>query len=205
VEKFLSLPIEDGYINDVLTGVKKENKASTDTAKINSATIDQAKAVELTIKSLLDGLHKEITNESIPQHSKELSQKYLRETQSIIQELTGLTVKQLDLKMEKLDTMETALEQAKKKYAKETEKLLNDRISLSKQINELNSELASLNVSKKLILTSDQMDSGIELVQKDKEDEENENENNVDLEKKINRDIEAVSIKEPQVYKPWSL
>ncbi|CAL9734057.1 chromatin structure-remodeling complex protein Rsc8p [Monosporozyma servazzii] len=205
VEKFLSLPIEDSYINDVLTGVEKENKVSTDTAKINSATIDQAKAVELTIKSLLDGLHKEITNESIPQHSKELSQKYLRETQSIIQELTGLTVKQLDLKMAKLDTMETALEQAKKKYAKETEKLLNDRISLSKQINELNSELASLNVSKKLILTSDQMDSGIELVQKDKEDEENENENNVDLEKKINRDIEAVSIKEPQVYKPWSL
>lgn len=205
VEKFLSLPIEDSYINDVLTGVKKENKLPTDSANDNNATIDQAKAVELTIKSLLDGLHKEIINDSIPQHSKELSEKYLKETQSVIQELAGLAVKQLELKMTKLDTMETALEQAKKKYAKETEKLLNDRISLSKQINELNSELASLNVSKKLILTSDQMDSGIELVQKDKEDEDNENESNVDLEKKINRDIEAVSIKEPQVYKPWSL
>lgn len=207
VEKFLTLPIEDSYINDVLTGVKKENKlynGNTDTTG-TTTTIDQAKAVELTIKSLLDGLHKEIVDEFIPQHSKELSEKYLKETQSIIQELVGITVNQLDSKMANLDTMETVLEQAKKKYAKETEKMLNDRISLSKQINEINSELASLNVSKKLILTSDQMDSGIELVEKDKEDEDNEDDNNVDLEKKINKEIEAVSIKEPQVYKPWSL
>lgn len=215
VEKFLTLPIEDSYINEVINTIKQKDNNNTDASSSKNDngdnslkrlnTIDQAKAVELTIKNLLDGLHKEILTEAIPKQANELSEKYLKETQGVIQEIVGLMINKLETKMNKLDIVENALEQAKKKYVKETEKLINDRISLSKQINELNSELASLNVSKKLILTSDQVDSGIELVENDKNDEDNEDKDNTDLQKKINKEIEAISMREPQVYKPWSL
>lgn len=215
VEKFLTLPIEDNYINDVINAIKQKDHINYDASNIKNEngnnslkkldTIDQAKAIELTIKNLLNGLHKEIITEAIPKQSKELSEKYLKETQGVIQEIVGLMINKLETKMNKLDIVENTLEQARKKYVKETEKLINDRISLSKQINELNSELASLNVSKKLILTSDQVDSGIELVENDKNDEDNEDKDSTDLQKKINREIEAISMREPQVYKPWSL
>lgn len=215
VEKFLTLPIEDNYINDVINAIKQKRHNNIDTSNVENDpgnnslkrlnTINQAEAVELTIKNLLAGLHKDIINETIPEQSKELSKKYLKETQGVIQEIVGLMINKLETKMNKLDIIEGALEQAKKRYVKETEKLINDRISLSKQINELNSELASLNVSKKLILTSDQVDSGIELVENDKNDEDSEDKDSTDLQKKINKEIEAISMREPQVYKPWSL
>lgn len=196
VEKFLTLPIEDNYINDVIGKEKlKKNVNAND-------SISTVNAVDMAIKALLDGLHKEALEEAIPESARKISEKYIKETQSIVQELVSLTLKKVDEKFEKLDLLESTLETEKAKYITECEKLLTDRISLSTQISEINTELASLNISKKLVLASDQVDAGIELVE---EDEKAEKENKVDLQKKTDLEIEAISIKEPQAYKAWSL
>lgn len=112
-----------------------------------------------------------------------------------------MKVKKLDLKFEKLDKLEAALQEEKTKYVEESEKILNDRISLSKQITDLNSELGKLNISKKLVLISDQVDSGIKLV----EEEEGAGTDKEPLQKQTDQEIQALSHAEPQMYQPWSL
>ncbi|CCK72745.1 Rsc8p KNAG_0L01250 [Huiozyma naganishii CBS 8797] len=202
VEKFLTLPIEDNYINEVV----KSKLGGKDTDFKRGATLtthDTVNAVDLAIKSLLDGLHKEVLEESIPESAKHKSTKYLQEAQAIVQELVSTTIEKLTSKFDKLDVLESTLEAEKNKYVKESERILNDRIMLSKQINELNTQLASMNVSKKLVLVSDQVEAGIELVEKDEEDDSEEQA--AKLQKLSQQEVEALSVKEPQVYKPWSL
>lgn len=203
VEKFLCLPIEDNYIDDIIGSNKKSNPSLTtnDSANTNIKSFDSVKAVDVTIRALLDGLHKQTLEESLPESSRNASQKYLQETQSVIQELVQLTLQKLGIRFKQLNKVETALEQEKRRYVEESEKMLNDRISLSKQVNEVNSELSSLNISKKLVLVSEQVDSGIKLV----EEETQEQENKEKLGKKSDEEMEAVSQAEPQMYKPWSL
>ncbi|QLL32283.1 hypothetical protein HG536_0C04520 [Torulaspora globosa] len=198
VEKFLSLPIEDQYIDDIVGDAKPKAAAN---GKEQNKGLTTVEAVDATIKALLDGLHKETLEETIPESARQLSAKYLKETQAVAQELVSLKVKKLDLKFEKLDKLEAALQQEKAKYVEESEKILNDRISLSKQVNELNTELSNLNISKKLVLISDQVDSGIKLV----EEEEGTEADQDQLQKKSDQQLEALSYAEPQVYKPWSL
>lgn len=198
VEKFLSLPIEDQYINDIVGNLR--TKVSTK-SNDNQGGIDTVSAVDAAIKALLNGLHKEVLDESIPESSRKISVKYLQETQVVTQELVNLTSRKMDLKFEKLDKLEIALQNEKSKYVEESEKLLNDRISLSKQVNEINADLSNLNISKKLVLVSEQVDSGIKLV----EEEEREEKKKDQLQKKSDQEVEALSHTEPQMYKPWSL
>lgn len=198
VEKFLSLPIEDQYIDDIVGDTKP--KVPVDGTGQNK-TFSTVEAVDVTIKALLDGLHKKTLEETIPESARQISTKYLQETQAVAQELVSLKTKKLDLKFEKLDKLEAALQQEKAKYVEESEKILNDRISLSKQVGELNGELSNLNISKKLVLISDQVDSGIKLV----EEEEGAEPEQDQLQKKSDQQLEALSQAEPQIYKPWSL
>ncbi|KAG0666959.1 Chromatin structure-remodeling complex protein rsc8 [Maudiozyma exigua] len=205
VEKFLTLPIEDKYIDDILhktSDAKISDKKSADdlTGKKNVATIE---AVDLAIKSLLDGLHKETLEKEIPESASKVAEKYITETQSIVQELVKLTLDKLNSKFEKLTKLEETLEKEKTKLITESEKLISDRISLSKQVTEMNTELADLNISKKFVLISDQVDSGIKLVEDDRETTDKKSED--DLKKKTEAEIEAISIKEPQTYKAWAL
>lgn len=204
VEKFLSLPIEDNYIDDVVGSGKKANSSLIENGNARTGDMkpfDSVKAVDATIKALLDGLHKQTLEESVPQSARNVSQKYLQETQSVVQELAQLTLQKLGIRFEQMNKLETALQQEKRRYVEESEKMLNDRISLSKQVNEVNSELSKLNISKKLVLISEQVDSGIKLV----EEENQEQQDKEVLGKKSEEEMEAVSQTEPQVYKPWSL
>lgn len=205
VEKFLSLPIEDKYIDDIVGGLKRKGSVKNNDSQGNNGDVkkpfETMEAVDATIKALLEGLHKQTLEQSIPQSAKKLSEKYLQETQAVVQELANLTVKKLDLRFKKLDKLEAALEQERVKYVEESENILNDRISLSKQVNELNGELSKLNISKKLVLVSEQVDSGIKLV----EEEEGTESNQEQLQKIADQELEALSHTEPQVYKPWSL
>ncbi|GCE98014.1 chromatin structure-remodeling complex protein rsc8 [Zygosaccharomyces mellis] len=204
VEKFLSLPIEDNYIDDVVGSGKKANSSLIENGNARTSDmkpLDSVKAVDVTIKALLDGLQKQTLEESVPQSARSVSQKYLQETQSVVQELAQLTLQKLDIRFEQMNKLETALQQEKRRYVEESEKMLNDRISLSKQVNEVNSELSKLNISKKLVLISEQVDSGIKLV----EEENQEQQDKEILGKKSEEEMEAVSQTEPQVYKPWSL
>lgn len=198
VEKFLSLPIEDQYIEDI---VGKSKMKAPEAHNGEQKDFDTVSAVDATIKALLDGLHKQVLEETVPESSRRVSGKYLLETQAVAQELVNLTVKKMDLKFEKLDQLEVVLQNEKVKYVEESEKLLSDRISLSKQVNEINGDLFKLNISKKLVLASEQVDSGIKLV----EEEEREEKNQEQLQKKSDQELEALSHTEPQLYKPWSL
>lgn len=200
VEKFLTLPIEDQYINDV---VKKEQTSRKRAHPNSSHSVSTVEAIDLTIKALLEGAHKDALEKDVPASASATAQKYITETQSIVQELVKLTLDKLDHKFGKLGKLEEALEQEKSKLITESEKLISDRISLSKQVTEMNNELAKLNISKKFVLISEQVDSGIKLVENDNESADKKNED--ELKKKAEAEIEAISIKEPQAYTPWSL
>ncbi|SMN19960.1 similar to Saccharomyces cerevisiae YFR037C RSC8 Component of the RSC chromatin remodeling complex [Maudiozyma saulgeensis] len=201
VEKFLTLPIEDSYINDILNKSKTEKDKITENVTDDSTSTVQA--VDLTIKALLEGLHKETLEKDIPESASKTAEKYIKETQSVIQELVKLTLNKLDTKFDKLTKLEETLEKEKTKLITESEKLISDRISLSKQVTEMNGELTNLNISKKFVLISDQVDSGIKLVEDDNDSTDKKTED--DLKKRTEAEIEAISIKEPQTYKSWSL
>ncbi|CCD25971.2 Rsc8p NDAI_0G01960 [Naumovozyma dairenensis CBS 421] len=202
VEKFLSLPIEDKYINDII-GSKKDVQKDNDEGT-SKPIFNTVEAVDATIKSLLGGLHKETLDEAIPESANRLAEKYIQETQAVALELVNLTMKKLDLKYSKLIKLETSLEEERARYIKETERANNDRLSLSKQVAELNEELSKLNISKRVVLASEQVDAGIKLVDNDEENDEL-NETNTALKKISDQEAEALSQLEPQVYKPWSL
>lgn len=195
VVKFLSLPIEDRYINDIL-------KSEAGSKGLTKKPVSQIEAVDMAIRSLVSGQHKEVLDKSIPESSRRIADEYVRETQGIAQELVKLTLDKLEAKYEKLSKLEEALQRERTKYVQETEKLLSDRILLSKQIGELNTELAKMNISKKLVLFSDQVNSDIKLVDSETEKEEQTVAEGL---KKVEIELEAISEKQPQAYKPWAL
>lgn len=162
IEKFLSLPIEDSYIHEVV-GSQLNGKGSHSGGASGSKLMG---CVNDAVVALLQGNDK---LDKVSDKSREISQKYIEESQVIIQELVKLTMDKLESKFTKLCDLETQLELEKLKYVKESEKMLNDRLSLSKQILDVNKSLEELNVSKKLVLISEQVDSGIQLVEKDQE------------------------------------
>lgn len=192
VEKFLVLPIEDRYIDEVVTAPAKEAVAKKN-------IVDTKDAVDAAIKALINGTNDKILNENIPEKADSISQKYLEEAQLVVQDLIKLTVEKVDLKFKQLDSLETTLNQEREKYVKEADKLLNEKLSLSKQITELNDEMAKLNVSKKLVLLSEQATTGIKLVEKDEEAQSKERK------AKRMEELQSISHVEPQLYKPWSL
>lgn len=200
VEKFLTLPIEDQYINDV---IKKEHTSRKRSHPSSTTSMSTVEAIDLTIKALLDGAHKETLEKDIPVSATATAETYITETQSIVQELVKLTLDKLDHKFGKLAKLEETLEQEKSKLITESEKLISDRISLSKQVTEMNNELSKLNISKKFVLISEQVDAGIKLVENDNESGDKNNED--ELKKKAEAEIEAISIQEPKAYTPWSL
>ncbi|CEP63489.1 Rsc8p LALA0_S08e03642g [Lachancea lanzarotensis] len=191
VEKFLTLPIEDKYINEVTPAFNSQTPEKT----LSSVT----GTVDAAVKALLQGLDEKVLNGTIPQSGRQISEKYLREAQLVVQDLVKLNLEKVDLKFQKLNLIENTLSKEKQRFIKESERLLSERQSLSKQVTELNEELGRLNVSKKLVLLSEQADSGVKLVEKD---EETQNKNR--LVKGID-EAHSVSHVEPQQYKAWSL
>ncbi|AAS51823.2 ADL097Wp [Eremothecium gossypii ATCC 10895] len=190
VEKFLTLPIEDKYINEVTPQSVKRTKGPQ--------VLDTKDAVTATIQALLNGLNDKVLDEDIPESAMQISSKYLDEAHILTHDLVQLTLEKLDLKFKQLDAVEVALKAERDKFSRETEKLRNDRLSLSKQVSDINKDLAQLNISKKLVLPSEQADSGVALVEK-------ESGTNEEFKKLAQQDLESVSKAQPQLYKPWSL
>lgn len=191
VEKFLTLPIEDKYIDEF---VRHESKLDP-----KSKNLDTHELVNATIDALLKGVNNKVLHESIPASANKISKKYLDEAHIVTHDLIILTLEKLNLKFKQLDTIETALKMERDKYTNDTEKLRNDRISLGKQISDINKSLAQLNISKKLVLLSEQADCGIALVEKESRTNEEK------LKKLAQKDLESVSRAQPQLYRPWSL
>lgn len=207
IEKFLSLPIEDNYIQEVVGSTLNGKGGDSRDGSVSGSKLMEC--VNDAVQTLLQGDDK---LGKVSDKSREISEKYIEESQAIIQELVKLTMEKLESKFTKLCDLETQLEMEKLKYVKESEKMLNDRLSLSKQILDLNKSLEELNVSKKLVLISEQVDSGIQLVEKDQEgDDEDGNTATGHGVKRVGKEGEevgegdSIAKLQPQVYKPWSL
>lgn len=194
IEKFLSLPIEDKYINEILP------KPAASQSDNKTKSISTTEAVDATIKSLLDGLNDKVLNEDIPKAASNISQKYVQEAQLVVQDLVEATLDKLDLKLKKVDQIEKSMKAERDIYIKETERLVNERLKLSKQIKDINAHLAELQITKRIVLSSDQKsETDISLMEKADAEHENELKKNEDI------DIQSISKAEPQLYKKWSL
>ncbi|EHN02594.1 Rsc8p [Saccharomyces cerevisiae x Saccharomyces kudriavzevii VIN7] len=207
IEEFLSLPIEDSYIHEVVGSQLNGKGGDRHDGGVSGSKLMEC--VNDAVQALLQGNDK---LDKVSDRSREISKKYIEESQVIIQELVTLTMEKLEGKFTKLCDLETQLEVEKLKYVKESEKMLNDRLSLSKQITDLNKSLEELNVSKKLVLISEQVDSGIQLVEKDQEggQEDGSTATGHGVKRVGKQDEEAgeadsIAQLQPQVYKPWSL
>lgn len=192
VEKFLTLPIEDKYIDEVIPAQPRKSGQG-------SATPEVTQAVDATVEALLNGFNDKVLKGTLPENAKHISEKYLQEAQLVVQDLVKLTLEKVDLKFQKLNTLEETLNKERQRYTQESDKLLGERQSLSKQVTELNEELAKLNISKKLVMLSEQADSGVKLVEKDVESQ-----NKNKLVKSVD-EFESVSHIDPQQYKSWSM
>ncbi|KAJ4131362.1 Chromatin structure-remodeling complex protein rsc8 [Fusarium falciforme] len=191
IEKFLSLPIEDNYIQEVVGSTLNGKGGDSRDGSVSGSKLMEC--VNDAVQTLLQGDDK---LGKVSDKSREISEKYIEESQAIIQELVKLTMEKLESKFTKLNLR----------------KMLNDRLSLSKQILDLNKSLEELNVSKKLVLISEQVDSGIQLVEKDQEgDDEDGNTATGHGVKRVGKEGEevgegdSIAKLQPQVYKPWSL
>lgn len=194
IEKFLSLPIEDKYINEILP------KPAASQSDNKTKSISTTEAVDATIKSLLDGLNDKVLNEDIPKAASNISEKYVQEAQLVVQDLVEATLDKLDLKLKKVDQIEKSMKAERDIYIKETERLVNERLKLSKQIKDINAHLAELHITKRIVLSSDQKsETDISLMEKADAEHENELKKNEDI------DIQSISKAEPQLYKKWSL
>lgn len=193
IEKFLSLPIEDKYINEILPtqGSVKHNREKP---------IRTTDAIDATIKSLLDGLNDKVLHEDVPKSAERISKKYIEESQVVVQDLVENTLDKLDFKFQKLDQLEKSMKAEREIYLKETERLVNERLKLTKQIKDINSHLAELQITKRIVLSSDQK-SETDISLMEKADVEGETE----LKKNDEIDIQSISKSEPQLYTKWSL
>ncbi|EDO15397.1 hypothetical protein Kpol_1063p7 [Vanderwaltozyma polyspora DSM 70294] len=202
VEKFLKLPIEDQYIDDIIG----KSKGSEEIEKLNQTIggdISIVEAVDKTIISLLQGDNKDILEKNIPMSADVISKKYLKEAEVVTQELVDITLKRLHLKFKELDRLEDTLEKERIKFEEQTKQLADNRSDLSKQITDLNSHLEKLSVSKKLVLISEQVDSTIKVVEKEEQTAAEEADNK-ELQKKKNLELEALTNAAPAKFKPWS-
>ena len=193
VEKFLTLPIEDKYIDEILPRGQASKSSVSNVVQTNAA-------VDATVKSLLSGLNNKVLESDIPESAKQISAKYLQEAQLVIQDLMEATLQKLDIKFDKLDQLEKSMKTEREIYIKETERLVSERLKLSKQIKDINSHLASLQITKRIVLSSDQKsETDVTLMEKTDADRGDE------LKKNESIELESISKSEPQLYKKWSL
>lgn len=193
IEKFLSLPIEDKYINEILPAEKSAKKKE-------SSSVHTTEAVDATIKSLLDGTNAKALEEGVPESAEKISKKYIQESQVVVQGLVETTLDKLDLKFQKLDQLEKSMKSERDIYLKETERSVNERLKLTNQIKEINAHLAELQITKRIVLSSDRK-SETELSLMEKADVGREEE----LKKNDEIDIQSISKSEPQLYTKWAL
>lgn len=182
VQKFITLPIEDQYIKDV---VKKDTERITNRGHISEGEVN-------AFIALLDQNceNPSYTSEDIIDTNK-------------IQELTSLVVDKVTKDLATLDVSGKELAKNRSTYFKDSEKLLNDKISLNKQTVELNNELKAKKIYK-TIKTTDSLKSHFLI--KDNSEIRNEIENASSLcSQLINSEVQPISIINQEAYHPLVL
>ena len=181
VQKFLILPIEDRFIRDTISSETKRKNVGVSVSQDNISAF----------KDLIEN------NASEPVNPIE------NETYEKLERLTTILVEKITDKLSVIDEADSKLIATKGTFFKDSEKLLNDKISLNKQTIELNNELKSKKIYK-TIKSSNSKD--IHLVLKDNSEIRHEQElDSSHLSKLVSRDSDAVSIRNSEAYRPLVL
>lgn len=194
VDKYMSLPLEDDDVSKLLDKYKSSaNQTTSDTI---------IEVMENFINALIANGNEDILNSKLPTaaHNCQLKSQY--QMRIIAQELITLSAKKLKIKMSKLDSLDKALTEETAKYENEVSKISQQKNNLSKQVSEINQKLSDLNVTKKLVIASEQMDSNMDLVDKEEEEEKNDNQQ---LAKEVAQHLDDPKLTEPKRFKIWSL
>lgn len=194
VDKYMSLPLEDDDVSKLLDKYKSSaNQTTSDTI---------IEVMENFINALITNGNEDILNSKLPTaaHNCQLKSQY--QMRIIAQELITLSAKKLKIKMSKLDSLDKALTEETAKYGNEVSKISQQKNNLSKQVSEINQKLSDLNVTKKLVIASEQMDSNMDLVDKEEEEEKNDNQQ---LAKEVAQHLDDPKLTEPKRFKIWSL
>lgn len=194
VDKYMSLPLEDDDVSKLLDKYKSSaNQTTSDTI---------IEVMENFINALITNGNEDILNSKLPTaaHNCQLKSQY--QMRIIAQELITLSAKKLKIKMSKLDSLDKALTEETAKYENEVSKISQQKNNLGKQVCEINQKLSDLNVTKKLVIASEQMDSNMDLVDKEEEEEKNDNQQ---LAKEVAQHLDDPKLTEPKRFKIWSL
>lgn len=183
VQKFVTLPIEDHFIKDV---VKQDNDRISDRGRITEGEINAF------LNLLDDNCRREIKTSS--ENMTDIEK---------IDQLTSLVLGKVTKELEAVDLSGSELVHNRSTYFKESEKLLNDKISLNKQTVELNNELKSKKVYK-TIKTTDSLKSHFLIKDNSEIRQEIENSSS-QCSHFINSDVKALSVVNQEAYQPLVL
>lgn len=194
IDKYLSLPLQDGDVKHLLHKYKVKTQPSDVNNVIN--------IMEETIDQILSGKNKDTIEEKLPKSAKKCADKYEMQMRLLTQELVKQYVKKLQIKLERLNNLNDALSDENEKYIQDIKKITDDKANLSRDVGNINQKLSELNVTKKLVITSEQMDTNMDML--DKEEEDNNNREKDDMSMELDQKNNTTLV-EPQVFKVWSL
>lgn len=195
IDKFLTLP----YKEEEYGAVSSSNKRVYDQFE-KDKPLDRFTSLDLTIKALIDGKHDDRIGHKIIENAKTLQEKHLKKAEIIVQELIQLKSESLKTNLDIMQILESTLNEEKTKYQKGIEEVQQFKQILSKEVGSVNEELEKLSMSKKLVMSSEQIDTGLELMEQDKTDGDNDKD-----QESVHEEEASLSHVKPQLYKPWSL
>lgn len=195
IDKYLSLPLEDSDVKLLQNKYRPKNTPSNLNNVIN--------IMEETIDQLLNGKNKDVLEEVIPRSASKCANKYEMQIKELTRELVKQHVKKLQIKIQRLNNLNNALVSEKERYLQDINKITDGRANLSRDVANINQKLSELNVTKKLVITSEQMDNTVDILNKEGDDEDKRE--NDELSKELDQSKNDVTLVKPQVFKVWSL
>lgn len=214
IVKFIELPIEDEYINKVL------QKATSTTSGGGAA--EQSFSIEKAIAQLMNNLNNQ-DKQAIIDNSNRLSEKYLKESQSMIQDLCVSKISQIESKLTKLSGLEKTILDLQKNLENDKLVLQQDKQALADDVQKLNAKLGALGINEVLELQSLKRASDLNKLQKvesssakilesgadastSAENEATDITGNKQNEETVSGlDINSISMEAPEVYTHWKL
>ncbi|KAL6940577.1 hypothetical protein ACO0QE_004484 [Hanseniaspora vineae] len=215
IVKFIELPIEDEYINKVL------QKATT-TATSNDGIAGQSFTIEKAIDQLMKNLNNK-DKQAIIDNSNRLSEKYLKESQNMIQDLCVSKISQIDSKLSKLSTLEKTITDLQKNLENDKLVLQQDKQALANDVQKLNAKLSALGINEVFELQSVKRASDLNKLKKvestpgttlvsgaDSSASGEKSETTEEAAKQSEEtlpslDVNSISMEAPEVYTHWKL
>lgn len=170
VMKFLTLPIEDDHFNKVVTETEKtKNQNGYD--------------FEEFLQKVLASLNDENKNKII-ENSNLISQKYINETNVIIQELTKNKLEAINLKLEKIDNLEKKYTTVVSEYEARMKKLALAEQKFEQKLKHVNDKLKQQGINEEIVLedeTENNEEADVENVIKVEKTHNSEKKEDVDM------------------------